>query len=176
MEMKEGEIIREIKKGSLFVYGTDTVYGLGCNAYKSGSVLRIRKLKKSKKPFSVIAPSKKWIFENLKVRHRSFLKKLPGKYTLIFEKRERRFLNSCSGTGKLGVRIPDHEFTKIIRKAGVPFVTTSANISGRKPIRRISEIPKPLERGIDFAVDSGVLDRPPSRIFDLSGKKAKRIR
>ena len=37
-EINKSEIVRRIKDGDLFIYPTDTVYGLGCNAMKQGSV------------------------------------------------------------------------------------------------------------------------------------------
>jgi len=172
----EQELIEEIRKGAIFVYPTDTIYGIGCNALNRESVRRIREMKGATHPFSVIAPSKKWIEENLRMRHGNFLKKFPCGYTLIFEKRKGEFLKDCSPSKTLGVRIPKHEFAKLIQKAGVPFVTTSVNISGKRPIKKTSSIPKHFLKHIDFVIDDGVLDNPPSRIFDLTGEKPKKIR
>jgi len=170
------EIVEEIREGAIFIYPTDTIYGIGCSALKKKSVQKIRRMKKSRKDFSVIAPSKKWILENLKVRHKSHLKRLPGKYTLIFEKKRKKFLFDCSKTGKLGARIPKNNFTKLVRSAGVPFVTTSVNVSGKKHIRRISQIPKSFLKNVDFVIDSGVLGGRPSRILDLTGKTPAEIK
>jgi len=175
-DCQEKELVEEIRKGGIFIYPTDTVYGLGCNALKRKSVLKIRKMKKTSHPFSVIAPTKQWIQEHLQVRHQSFLKKLPGRYTLIFEKRNKGFLREASGADTLGVRIPNNDFAKLVRKAGVPFVTTSVNVSGKRPIKRISRIPKTFLKDIDFVINDGTLNNPPSRIFDLTGEKPKRRR
>ena len=54
---------KKLKEG-IFIIPTDTVYGLSCNAKSPKLVENLRKIKKSKQPFSVIAPSKKWIYEN----------------------------------------------------------------------------------------------------------------
>ena len=133
-------------------------------------------MKKSRKPFSVIAPSKKWIGKNLRLKHKDCLGKLPGRYTLVLEKRRRKFLKECSSTGKLGVRIPKNEFTRIVKRAGVPFVTTSVNLSGKKHIRKISQIPKSFLREINYVVDAGTLRSSPSKVLDLTGPKPKRLR
>lgn len=170
------EIVEKIKKGFLFVYPTDTVYGIGCNALMGGRVKKIRRLKGTDHLFSVIAPSKQWIAYNLMVRHKEFLKKLPDSYTLIFRKRKKGFLSDCSSTEKLAVRIPKHFFSEIVSQAGVPFVTTSANVSGERTIKRVSDLPASFKKEVDFAIDGGVLDNPPSHIFDLTGEKPKRIR
>ncbi|MCA9460458.1 MAG: Sua5/YciO/YrdC/YwlC family protein, partial [Nanoarchaeota archaeon] len=80
--------LNEIKLGKIFIYPTDTIYGIGCSALVSKSISLIKKIKKrDEKAFSVIAPSKKWINENCNVLdvHKKYLEKLPGKYTFIFE-------------------------------------------------------------------------------------------
>lgn len=170
------ELIEHIQKGSIIIYPTDTIYGIGCNALKPKSVRLIRKLKKTDHPFSVIAPSKGWVNEHAKIRHRSYLTKLPGRYTFIVEKRKPRFLKDCAPGATLGVRIPRHPFTTLVQKAGVPFVTTSANISGKRPIKRIARIPHSFLRHIAVVVNDGTLDKKASTIFDLTTTPPKRIR
>jgi L-threonylcarbamoyladenylate synthase len=50
-KIREREIINHIRKGSIFVYPTDTIYGLGCNALDESSVKKITKLKKKRQTF-----------------------------------------------------------------------------------------------------------------------------
>ena len=168
------EIIESIRTGALFVYPTDTIYGLGCNALISQSVKRIRKIKGTDHPFSVIAPSTKWIVQNLDVENKKSLDILPGPYTLIFRKREPFFLRDVSPLPTLGVRIPGHPITKLLMDIGIPFVSTSANLSGNQPIK------KPLEaknfKGVDYIIDGGTLANPPSMVIDMSGEEEKVIR
>ena len=38
-------VIDSIKTGAIFIYPTDTVYGIGCNAEIKKSVLKIREIK-----------------------------------------------------------------------------------------------------------------------------------
>ena len=167
-DFQRKELIEEIRKGAIFIYPTDTVYGIGCNALKKQSVLKIRKMKKTTQPFSIIAPTKQWIHKNLKVRHREQLSKLPGKYTLIFEKRRKGFLER--------VRMPKHAFTSLVKQAGVPFISTSVNISGMRHIKRVAKIPHTFLKGIDYVVDAGTLDGKPSRVIDLTGERPRTLR
>lgn len=170
------QIITEMKRGAVFVYPTDTIYGIGCNANKSDSVSRIRKAKGSIAPFSVIAPTKDWVDKNFKVKHPAYIDKLPGPYTMVMKKKRQVFLFWVGTRASIGVRMPDHPFQKLVKKSGVPFVSTSVNKSGHRYIRDTSEIPEEMKLFIDFIIDDGKLDNKPSRIFDLTGDKPAELK
>ncbi len=89
-------------------------------------------------------------------------KYLPGKYTLILKKKNPKFLFYVSKNEFIGVRIPDCEFMKLVAEAGVPFITTSVNLSGEPFVVSIKDIDKSILDGVDVVVDSGVLDGRPS--------------
>lgn len=165
--------VDEIKYGKIFVYPTDTIYGIGCSAENDECVLRIRKAKKREaKPFSVIAPSKSWIgnFCDLDGGKKRFLSFLPGPYTLILNLRGK---NAVAGEvnnfgDSLGVRIPNNWFSSVIEKAGVPFVTTSVNVTGKEHIKRVGDIQEYIKSYVDYVVDDGVLGGKPSKVLDLT--------
>lgn len=169
-ELRE-KITKNIKDGLIFVYPTDTIYGLGCDALIPEAVKKIREIKRTEHPFSVIAPSIAWIRENLVVKHPKYLENLPGPYTLVFEKKDPDFLKWVSHTSTLGVRIPNHHFTKFVQQAGLPFLTTSVNLTGQPPVHTIKEIPEAILNHVDVVIDAGLLKNPPSRIIDLTGKE-----
>lgn len=175
--MFKNSFIESIKKGKLFIYPTDTIYGIGCNATNSKSVRKIRLIKKrDKKPFSVIAPNKEWITKNFYV-NKKWLKKLPGRYTLILKEKRKVVCEEVnSGLSTLGVRIPKHSFSKLIEKANVPFVTTSVNFSGQPAARSVKEIPKEILKKVDYIIDEGILNNKPSTIIDLTKKRAEIIK
>jgi L-threonylcarbamoyladenylate synthase len=170
------KMIEEITTGKIFIYPTDTIYGIGCNAMDSDVVQRIREIKKTQHAFSVIVPSKGWIKDKLIVNHPEYLKKLPGPFTLIFKKKNPEFLSSVSGTDSLGIRIPKHTFTEIVLEACVPFVTTSANLSGQPVVTKTNDILGEIKNEIDYIVDAGVLNNPPSKVIDLTSNEPKVIR
>lgn len=149
------ELTKAIFKGKIFIYPTDTVYGLGCNAEDKNSVEKIKEIKgrDKDKPLSVIAPNVAWIYEHLNMNE-ILEKYLPGPYTLILEKHNSGFLSWVAPGSTLGVRIPDAEFCREIQKTGVPFITTSVNLSGQKPGVKINEIDKEIINKVDVVVQA----------------------
>ncbi len=175
-EKKRKTIVEAMVTGKILIYPTDTIYGIGCNAMDSDVVDRIRKVKGSEHPFSIIAPSKGWIKQMLYVNHPDFLKRLPGHYTLVFKKRNPDFLSSVSGSESLGIRIPKHIVSEMVNEAAVPFVTTSANISGQEVIKSPGDLPNQIREIADFLIDAGELKNPPSKVIDLTSDEPKVLR
>ena len=160
----------KIMNGAVFIYPTDTIYGIGCDARNDKSVKRIRKIKlRETKPFSVIAPSKSWIKENCFVGDE--LNYLPGPYTLILKLKNKncisKFVNNDLET--LGVRIPNHWFSKIVEELGIPIVTTSVNKTGEKFMTCLED----LDIKVDFVIYEGKLKGKPSKIIK-EGKEVER--
>lgn len=157
VESHRDEIINAIKNGKIFIYPTDTIYGLGTNALLSASVRKIRELKRREaKPFSVIAPSKAWVLENCVARAEDLDKFLPGPYTLFLRRKGECVASEVNpNDNSLGVRLPDHWFTALVAEAGVPFVTTSVNVSGMPHMEKIEDAPEEILSAVDYIVYEG---------------------
>ncbi|MEM4230478.1 MAG: L-threonylcarbamoyladenylate synthase [Candidatus Pacearchaeota archaeon] len=166
-------LIKEILAGKIFIYPTDTIYGLGCNALNKESVEKIRDIKgcSKEKPLSIIAPSIDWIREHCIVDI-DLKKYLPGPFTLILKKKNQKFLSHISSE-TLGVRIPNCPFCKKIQESNVPFITTSVDISGENPANEISEIDSKILQKVDFVIDVGRLNGKPSTLV-INGKEIER--
>lgn len=179
---RRGFFIEEIIKGRIFIYPTDTIYGIGCSAKIASSVNRIREIKtRNNKPFSIIVPSKNWILENLKVdiAKIKLLKKLPGPYTFILDLKNKNSISKNEVLGdknSIGIRIPKNWFSNIISKSQIPFITTSVNICGKKHITQINQIPIEIINKVDYIIDCGIIDNPASTIIDISKDKFEIIR
>jgi len=98
---------------------------------------------------------------------------LPGPYTLILKKKNQNFLKHVASGDSLGVRIPDCDFSFKIQKVGVPFITTSVNLSGEKPANSIKDISKEILNSVDFVIDNGGLSGKPS-ILVVEGEEIAR--
>lgn len=169
------DFIEDIKHGAIFIYPTDTIYGLGCDATneESVSLLKSIKYRDKDKPLSVIAPSIEWIKENCVFEDEQIKKYLPGPYTLILKKKNPEFLKHVSANDSIGVRIPDSEFTELVEKAGVPFITTSVNMAGEPFAIKISDIPHKILDAADIIIGVGKLDGRPSTLI-VDNKEIKR--
>jgi len=168
------KFVKEILKGKIFIYPTDTIYGLGCNADNKDSVEKIKQIKERDrdKPLSVIAPDFKWIEKNCLVDV-ELSKYFPGPYTLILRKKDKAFLSHVSNTEFIGIRIPACDFYENIKKARVPFITTSVNLSGESFAKSIGEISRSILNKVDVILDEGKLNGTPSTIIK-DGKEISR--
>ena len=179
LKIEKNKIIESIVDGAVFIYPTDTIYGIGCNAQISKSVKKVRRLKgRAANPFSVIAPSVDWIKENCLIAEEAEerIDKLPGPYTLILKLKNPKCVAKEINPGlqTLGVRIPSHWISKLVAEAGVPVVTTSVNRSNEDYMTSIEDLDSAVKKGVDFALYEGAKEGRPSRIVDLT-EKAKVI-
>lgn len=166
--MNQKQLIEKILSGKIFIYPTDTLYGLGCNAMNLASVARIREIKgRDAKPLSVIAPNFDWIYDNFIVSF-DIKKYLPGPYTLLLKKKEPEFMNHISSNDRIGIRIPNHPFCLKIQKASVPFVTTSVNLSGQPSAINIENMPQEIVSKVDEIIENKdiMLCKPSTLILD----------
>ena len=169
IERKE-EIVKAIKAGSIFIYPTDTIYGMGCNSTNKEAVQKIREIKKRERnPMSVIAPNKEWIKQNLSSSDDSKLDLLPGPFTLILNMKNVEIVaQNVSYMKTLGARIPKNWFSEIIAEALLPFITTSVNFSSEKNMERIEDVPKELLEQVDYVIYEGAIVGKQSTRIDLT--------
>lgn len=162
---------QEVKKGKIFIYPTDTLYGLGCDATNEKAVEKIREIKnRDQKPFLIIAPNINWIENNTSFNHKLELNKLPGPYSFIVNIKPNIVANSVLMKSKtIGVRIPSSDIIKILK---VPFISTSVNFSGQSPAITLKDIPKEIKSKVDYIIKSNKpLLGKPSTIIDLTKNK-----
>lgn len=162
------------KKNTIFIYPTDTIYGIGCDATNDEAVSKIRDIKERyTRPFSVIAPSINWILENCEVKDidKNYLDKLPGPYTIILNLKNKNCIspNVNNNADTIGVRIPDHWISDCASKIGRPIVTTSANKMGKNFMTSLDDLDKEIKSKVDFIVNEGEKKGRPSEVINLTG-------
>jgi L-threonylcarbamoyladenylate synthase len=174
-ELKTDAILDKVMQGAIFIHPTDTIYGLGCDATDADAVKKLREIKsRYQRPFSIMVPDKTWIRKHCVVDEKvvSWLKKLPGPYTLILKLKDKNSIDQKVNMGydTIGVRICDHWFQKACEKLGRPMVTTSANLSGNDFMTSIEDLDSTIKGKIDFIVYEGDKGGRPSTIVDLTQK------
>ena len=160
------EISNALKKGKLVVFPTDTVYGVGTNAYDNEACERIYEVKRRSKykPLSVLISNismLKEIIYNISPAEQKLIDTFwPGALTIKFNKKEGVLPNVISaGDEYIRVRlIKEGLIYKIIQKAGVPIVAPSANLSGSVTGTKIKNIVKELGEKVDYILDCGDIE------------------
>jgi L-threonylcarbamoyladenylate synthase len=169
-------IIDRVKDGAVFVYPTDTIYGIGCDATNSSAVQRVREIKKqNEQPLSVLAPGKEWIRANCRIPSsvEEWLAKIPGPYTLICTLKNQTAVAPEVTLGKstLGVRLIAHQMQDIVAALGRPVVTTSANLHGKPFMTSLETLDPTVKKNADFILCEGPKEARPSTIVDLTTGK-----
>ena len=171
--------IKKIQAGAVFIYPTDTIYGLGCDATNSKAVKKIRAIKqRSGKPFSVAVPSKKWIKDNclLSAEAEKWLKKLPGPYTLLLRLNNKKAVaKEVTKTKILGVRIPKNWFSEVTA-LDFPMVSTSVNITTEPHMTSLQSLNPKIAPKVDFIIYEGKKAGRPSKIVKLYDEKIQVIK
>ncbi len=101
---------------------------------------------------------------------------MPGRITVILNKRKEIDDKMTFGKKTIGIRIPNDDFVlKLLENVGPMFVT-SANISGNKDTTTTSEVLKQLAGKIPVIVDGKSGDNKPSTVVDLTGTNIQIVR
>lgn len=172
VQKRYDEIIEKITQGVVFIHPSDTIYGLGCNSLDVKAVEKVRKLKQQfHQPMSIWVPSLDWVRKNCVINKeaKEALQKLPGPYTVILKLKKKNALaqNVTLGKETVGIRLPNHWFRKVVEKAGIPIITTSANKTAQKFMTSLQNVDKEIEQGVEFMIYEGPKEAHPSKIMNV---------
>lgn len=170
-----GDIIRN---GGIVAFPTETVYGLGANAYSQTAVKKIYEAKgrPSDNPLIVhladigdIPKVAREIPEDAKKIIERFA---PGPFTLILKKQPDIPDIVTAGLDTVGVRIPENEVARaFIKAAEVPIAAPSANISGKPSPTKAEHVISDLNGKADAIIKGGASSvGVESTIIDVTGE------
>ncbi len=165
------EALRVLKGGGIVVIPTETVYGVASLIEYAERIFEIKGRPKSKPLPVQISSLEQASFAEVNERVRKLAGLWPGPLTIVTKARG---LPSyvTAGTGKVGMRIPDHPFTLELLKR-TPLVVTSANKSGRPSPLSVEEV----EIEYDLAIDTGPSPYGiESTVIDVTGKRPRILR
>ena len=166
-----------IKNGGMVVYPTETVYGLGADAFSEAAVRNVYKIKRRdlSRPISIAVSSFEMLHEVADIDSECFeiiAELLPGPVTILLRKKDIVPAILTAASEVIGVRFPDNEIaTRIIKETG-PITATSANVSGRNPPTCIEEVEVELKLKVDLLgiiINGGKCKYSmPSTVVDMS--------
>ncbi|MDP2598460.1 MAG: L-threonylcarbamoyladenylate synthase [Candidatus Liptonbacteria bacterium] len=185
-----------LKNGGVGVLSTDTIYGIVGSVLDKKAVERIYKLRRRNpiKPMIVLIgslPDLRLFGISPDPTVKKYLKKVwphlrrgyggqAGKVSVILgtmnHKSRIKFKYLHRGTNALAFRLPQPMWLRrLLRKTG-PLVAPSANWEGKPPAKTIREAKKYFGGKVDFYIDAGRVDSPPSRIVKIESGKVVVLR
>lgn len=174
---------RAVKAGKLVVLPTDTVYGLGCDAFSSAAVrgLLAAKNRGPDMPVPVLVGS--WttidgLVLGVPKAARDLIEAFwPGGLSLVLPHAPSLQWDLGSTRGTVMLRMPLHPVAiELLREVG-PMAVSSANISGRPPAANADEAREQLADSVTVYLDGGPSGDPvASTIVDLTADTPRILR
>ncbi len=185
-EISVGLACRYLQEGKIIAFPTETVYALAVSATNSDAIRALYKIKKrpENKPFQIMVSSLKKakeiaIFnEQAENIAKGFW---AGAITLILPISNTAEISSKANAGldSIGIRIPDYPIAMdILKKVDMPIITTSANISSKKPLYSANDVYHEFGGDIPLIIDSGETepDGVASTIIDCTKNQLRILR
>ncbi len=154
-----GEIIRE---GGLVAFPTETVYGLGANAFDEAAVLSVFKAKNRPADNPLIVhladiSELETVAEDIPSEAYKLFKHFsPGPLTIILKKKSTLPTAVTAGLDTVAVRIPSHPIARaLIKASGVPIAAPSSNLSGRPSPTKAEHVIEDMTGRIAAIIDGG---------------------
>jgi tRNA threonylcarbamoyl adenosine modification protein (Sua5/YciO/YrdC/YwlC family) len=169
-------IVEKLRQGSVIIYPTDTIYGLGCDIFQHKAIERICRIKKvdpHKAQLSFICYDLSHLSDFAKQLSRStyrLLKEyLPGPYTFILpaSKQVPKILQSKKDT--IGLRVPANNIARaIVKELGHPIISASLPGESVEDYTDPGIMHENFMNEVDVVVDGGIGGTVPSTIIDCT--------
>jgi L-threonylcarbamoyladenylate synthase len=178
-----------IRAGGLAAFPTETVYGLGGDAFNTAALARIFEVKRRPRfdPLIIHIAAAEDLelaadLSALSPRSRQRLDKLrglwPGPLTLILPKRREVPDLATSGLATAAIRLPDHPAAQmLIRLSTGAIAAPSANLFGRLSPTSAEHVRDQLGDRVDIILDGGPARvGVESTVLDLAGERPRLLR
>ena len=172
-----------VRRGELVVLPTDTVYGLGCDAFTPAAVAALLAAKGRGRdlPVPVLIGSPRTLYGvayGLDERARDLVEAFwPGGLTLVCKVQPSLEWDLGDTRGTVAVRMPLHPVALELLADTGPLAVSSANRSGEPPATDVDSAVQQLGDAVSVYLDGGRSGDPvPSTIVDLSGPEPRVLR
>jgi L-threonylcarbamoyladenylate synthase len=172
-----------VRSSRLVVFPTDTVYGIGCDAFDALAVKAMFEAKGRGRnmPVSVLVGSWSTV-DGLVLSVPQDARKLieafwPGGLSIVLPHAPSLAWDLGETRGTVNLRMPLHPVAlELLREIG-PMAQSSANISGQQPATTAAEARSQLGESVSVYLDGGPAGDPvPSSIVDLTGDTPRMLR
>jgi tRNA threonylcarbamoyl adenosine modification protein (Sua5/YciO/YrdC/YwlC family) len=175
--------VTAVAEGGLVVLPTDTVYGIGADAFTPSAVSALLAAKGRGRsiPPPVLVGSVRAaaaLTESLGAFGQDLIDEFwPGPLTLVFRASPTLNWDLGDTLGTVAVRMPLHPVAlELLRRTG-PMAVSSANRHGSPPATTAGEAQAQLGAGVSVYLDGGpCADNVPSTILDLTGTVPRMLR
>ncbi len=186
MNQKLSKIAQEMKNGKIVIFPTETVYGIGTNAFDERACEKIFKIKErpNEKPLIVLISDFSMLYsmvDEINIIEQKLIDRFwPGPLTIIFKRKKDCNLSNVvtANQDTIGIRMTSGKIARLlIQESGVPIVAPSANLSGRSDGSKINQIYQELRKKVDYIIDCGdIVDMVPSTIVQVMDSKIQILR
>ena len=169
------EAASAVRRGELVVLPTDTVYGIGADAFTPAAVTALLEAKGRGRdmPVPVLVGTVRAanaLVESLGPYGQDLIDAFwPGPLTLVCRANRSLVWDLGETKGTVAIRMPLHPVAlDLLRETG-PMAVSSANRSGAPPATTVAEAQAQLGESVQVYLDGGpCTDRTPSTILDLT--------
>lgn len=172
-----------VRSSRLVVLPTDTVYGIGADAFDAAAVRSLLRAKQRgpDMPVGVLVGS--WstvdgLVLGMPVHAKALIEAFwPGDLSLVLPHAPSLQWDLGSTRGTVMLRMPLHPVAlELLREVG-PMAVSSANVSGRPPAATAADAQEQLGESVSVYLDGGPTGDPvPSTIVDLTGTEPVLLR
>jgi len=154
-----------LKGEGIFLYPTDTVWGLGGDATSEAAAQRIMQLKNrpANKSFVILVADEIQLaryVKNVDSRIIDYLNRFEKPTTVIYAGAQGLAPMVMAADGSVAIRICKDPFCQaLLRQSGKPLISTSANLSGQPTPAMFAEVDPAVVQGVDYVVRHRQQDR-----------------
>jgi L-threonylcarbamoyladenylate synthase len=174
---------RAVTSGQLVVLPTDTLYGLGVDAFDSIAVAALLEAKGRGRSMPVPVLVGSWetiegLVNWVPTRVQSLIEAFwPGGLTLVVEHAASLQWDLGDSRGTVAVRMPLHPVALALLAETGPMAVSSANKSGQPPAATVQEAEEQLGEVVSVYLDGGpIAAATPSTIVDVTGEVPRVLR
>ncbi len=166
-----------VRSGGVVVLPTDTVYGIGCDAFDAAAVSAVRAAKGRGRdmPPPVLVPGPRTVdglAREVPAYARALIDRFwPGALTVVVKAQSSLQWDLGETNGTVAVRMPDDPVALALLTETGPMAVTSANRTGMPPAPTVADAQEQLGDAVAVYLDGGPANGgPASTIVDCTGE------